>query len=262
MKKALLTLSLSLATLPVYADALTPTTPGKGSVDLPPAREAAPVPSPAPATAVPAPAPAPVAAPAPAPQPVAAPAPVPTPVAAPARGWYGNINAGGGWVNLDTSGTNASGDDDDSGLGFLGFSIGRSIGNNLRLEAEFTGRNSSDFATATGYASSAQTNSAMLNLLYDLPINSQWSAFVGAGLGAAFVDLETSSTSPVVGSSTDANFAWQGIVGAAYALDKANSLNFGYRYVDAGSTEITSGAGNFKGDLTYHDIFIGLKHLF
>lgn len=259
MKKILLTLSLSLAALPVYADAPTPTLPGPGSTDLPPAREAAPAPAPAPApVAAPAPAPAPVAAPARA----AAPAPAPMPVAAPASLWYGNINAGGGWANLDASGTSASGDDTDSGLGFLGLSIGRVIGNNLRAEAEFTGRNSRDFRTPTGYDSSAKTYSAMLNLLYDLPLADRWSAFLGAGLGAAFVDLETSSTSPVFGSSTDANFAWQGIVGAAYALDKANSLNFGYRYVDAGSAEITSGATNFKGDLTYHDIFVGLKHMF
>ena len=252
MKNLLLTLSLSLAALPVHADTLAPT---KGT-DLPPARTTEPAPPAAPVEA------APAAAPAPAPAPVAA-APAPMPVAAPASVWYGNVNAVGGWANIDTGGTVASGDDDDAGFGFLGLSVGRSIGNNLRLEAEFTGRSSSEFSTAPSYDSEAQTYSGMMNLLYDMPINSQWSAFVGAGLGAAFVDLE--ATDGVnAGSGTDANFAWQAMVGAAYAIDKANSLNFGYRYFDAGDTTVSlAPAGdNFEADLTYHDIFVGWKHMF
>lgn len=51
MKKLLLTLSLSLAVLPVYADEMSPT---KGGVDLPPARTSTPKPSAAPAEAAPA----------------------------------------------------------------------------------------------------------------------------------------------------------------------------------------------------------------
>lgn len=264
MKKLLLTMSLSLAALPVHADEMAPT---KGT-DLPPARATAPA---APAEA------APVAAPEPAPMPAAA-APAVMPVAAPARVWYGNINAGGGWANLDSGGRNTlggfrnTGDDDDSGFGFVGLSVGRLLGNNLRAEAEFTGRASNDFKTnsiapPTFYKSNAQTYSAMLNLLYDLPINSRWSAFVGAGLGAAFVDLDTND-GVVKGSGTDANFAWQGIVGAAYAIDNANSVNFGYRYVDAGTASVSlrdsfgAPAGNFDADMTYQDIFVGLKHMF
>ncbi len=251
MKNVLLTLSLSLAALPVCADTLAPTT----GTDLPPARTTEPAPPAAPAAApAPAPAPAPAAA-------APAPAPAPVPVAAPASLWYGNVNAGGGWANIDTSGTVATGDDDDAGFGFLGLAVGRSIGNNLRLEAEFTGRSTSEFSTAPNYDSEAQTYSGMLNLLYDMPINSQWSAFVGAGLGAAFVDLDASD-GVNEGSGTEANFAWQAMVGAAYALDKANSLNFGYRYFDAGSAEVLVGGNNFEGDMTYHDIFVGLKHMF
>jgi len=61
MKNLLLTLSLSLAALPVCADTLAPT---KGT-DLPPARTTEPAPAAAPAAA-PAPAPAPAPKPAPA----------------------------------------------------------------------------------------------------------------------------------------------------------------------------------------------------
>jgi OOP family OmpA-OmpF porin len=51
MKKLLLTLSLSLVALPIYADEMSPT---KGGVDLPPARTTTPKPGTAPAEAAPA----------------------------------------------------------------------------------------------------------------------------------------------------------------------------------------------------------------
>jgi opacity protein-like surface antigen len=270
MKKLLLTLGLSLAALPVHADEMAPT---KGT-DLPPARATAPAQPAAPAEA------APVAAPEPAAMPAeAAPAaPAAMPVAAAASKWYGNVNIGVSRAELDSGGYNTAGgfrntgDDHDDGFGFVGLSVGRLLGNNLRAEAEFTGRKCNDFTTnsiapPTFYDSCAQTYSGMLNLFYDYAINSKWSAFVGAGLGAAFVDLETSD-GVVKGSGTEANFAWQAMLGAAYAFDKANSVNFGYRYFDAGNTDISlrdpggAPAGNFEADMTYQDIFVGLKHMF
>lgn len=276
MKNLLLTMSLSLTVLPIYADELSPM-PAKGGYDLPPPRTTAPKPPAAPAETAPAakpvavPTPAPVAAPA-----EAAPAtkPVAAAVAAPVGNWYVNINTGVTRAELESGGYNTAGpfantgdDHDGFEFGFLGLSVGRSLGS-LRLEAEFTGRNSKDFTTGpSSYNSSAQTNNVMLNLFCDHAINSRWSAFVGAGIGAAFVDLKTSD-GMVKGSSSETNFAWQGMLGAAYVLDKANSLNFGYRYFDAGNTDISlnniggrGSAGNFEADLTYHDIFVGWKHL-
>lgn len=107
MKKLLLSLSVSLAVLPVYADEMTPT-PAQG-VDLPPARAAKPEPGAAPAQVAPAEA-LPQASPAaesPLPRaavakPAAAAAEA-APAARPARadkfGWY--AGAGGGWSSFN-----------------------------------------------------------------------------------------------------------------------------------------------------------------
>lgn len=258
MKNLLLPLILSLAVLPVHADELSPS---KGT-DLPPPRVTTPKPPAMPAEAAPA-------------------AVVTVPKST--SNWYGNINTGVSRAEIDSGGFNTNGgfantgsDHDGFKYGFLGLSIGRRLGNNLRLEAEFTGRNSSDFTTnsrdtptpAFFYGSSAQANSGMLNLFYDHPINSRWSAFVGAGLGAAFVGMEAND-GVVKGSGTEANFAWQGMLGAAYDFDKANSLNYGYRYLDAGDADISlstigagAPAGNYEADLTYHDIIVGWRHSF
>lgn len=99
MKKLLLTLSLSLAALPVHADELTPTSPAaKDAYDLPPPRTSAPKPVAAPAVVVPQASPAAAVAP----SPVAAPAPLAMPVkAAPVADtrWYAGV--GGGWSGFN-----------------------------------------------------------------------------------------------------------------------------------------------------------------
>jgi OmpA-OmpF porin, OOP family len=104
MKKLLLTLSLSLVALPIYADEMSPT---KGGYDLPPARTTAPVQPAAPAEAAPAEVMPPQAGPAvEAPPPRAA---TPEPTVAPAMaaraddiGWYAGV--GGGWSKFNGNG--------------------------------------------------------------------------------------------------------------------------------------------------------------
>jgi OOP family OmpA-OmpF porin len=113
MKKLLLTLSLSLAALPIYADEMSPTT--AGGHDLPPARTTTPKPSAAPAEAAPAevmpqtnaaekmpPSGTATAMPAmaaPAAQPVAAPAQAAPAARAAGMGWYAGV--GGGWSSFN-----------------------------------------------------------------------------------------------------------------------------------------------------------------
>ena len=104
MKKLLLTLSLSCAVLPVYADEMTPTPAGQ---DLPPARSSAPKPGAAPAEAAPAemapsqPSPAAEMPPPPAAkaEPVVAPAMAAPAAAAALSGWYAGV--GGGWSKFN-----------------------------------------------------------------------------------------------------------------------------------------------------------------
>lgn len=155
MKKALLTLSLSLATLPVFADALTPTTPGKGSVDLPPAREAAPAPSPAPAAATPAPAPVAAPAPAPAPKPAATPTPAPQAMAAPVmamddHGWFAGAGLGMSKNrDYECTGCGAVTSLDDSGFGYKVFG-GYRFNKHLALLGGYAGLADTKAVTAGG----------------------------------------------------------------------------------------------------------------
>ncbi len=196
--------------------------------------------------------------------------------AACAGDWYANINTGVNRAEVNSGGYNTAGgfpntgsDHDSTKLGLLGFSVGRSYGN-VRVEAEMTGRKSDDFTTNSFapptptffYKTRVQTHSLMVNAFYDFPINNQWSAFAGAGLGGAGIDMKTDDT-VVSGSGTEINFAWQGMVGATYSFDKSNGLNFGYRYFDPGEATITldgGSSGNYKANLTYHEFFVGWRH--
>jgi outer membrane immunogenic protein len=80
--------------------------------------------------------------------------------------------------------------------------------------------------------------------------------------------IETDDT-VVEGSRRETNFAWQAEAGIQYELTKHFTLRLGYRYIDMGSFDaslasISGGGslGHFKGDLTAHEVLLGLRYRF
>lgn len=86
-----------------------------------------------------------------------------------------------------------------------------------------------------------QTLSFMLNTYFDIDTGTAFSPFIGGGVGVAKIDAKiwakgTKEEGGVVSSISesasddDVVFAYQGIVGVAYAINANTSLDLSYRY--------------------------------
>jgi opacity protein-like surface antigen len=76
------------------------------------------------------------------------------------------------------------------------------------------------------------TTAYMANMFYDLPTGSNWSPYIGGGMGMASIHLPTNSNAGNT-SSTDNEFAYQGLVGIGYSPDTIPNTQWslGYRYL-------------------------------
>ena len=108
----------------------------------------------------------------------------------------------------------------------VGGSVGYNFGNNLRAEGEVAYR-AADISdiTALGISASSvgfivtgdvEVISFMANAFYDIPTGSDWTPFVGAGLGAAMVSL-----SLLGADDDDTVLAYQIGAGVSYHLSPA-----------------------------------------
>jgi opacity protein-like surface antigen len=178
-----------------------------------------------------------------------------------------------GGFNVISGGFSNTGDDHGDGklLGFLGAAVGRNYGN-YRFEAELTSRFSQDFVTNSFrpptptffYETKVKSTNLMLNALWDFPNSSKWTPFVGAGIGAAYIDIETEDVI-VTGDESETNFAYQVGFGTSYDLGNDSAVELGYRYVDLGDVSVDlvnpigGPAGDYKADLDSHDIYIAWR---
>ena len=136
---------------------------------------------------------------------------------------------------------------------------------------------------------SAEQFGAMLNVWYDFETGSDWTPYVGAGLGLIRIDqsdlhydegqlasavlMATGQPPPPPGfvpepSATDSAFAYQLGAGIGYALSDTATLNVGYRLQALNGLEFT-GMNAMTGtsvraetDLRVHFLEIGIRQLF
>jgi opacity protein-like surface antigen len=158
--------------------------------------------------------------------------------------WY--IGLSGGYTYMgdeDVSGSTATKISPNNGFGFGG-SIGylpsspMPLLNALRFEAEVTyhqnGVGTVHYNNGTSASGSGSYNSTayMANVFYDLPTGTNWSPYIGGGIGMATIHLSENSGAHN-GDSSDDEFAYQGMVGIGYAPDTIPNTQWtlGYRYL-------------------------------
>ena len=145
-----------------------------------------------------------------------------------------------------------------SGLGGVsardGWAFGAAFGkriNDRRRELDFTQRdNSVDAGATTG---GLRTSSLMANVLFDvdfLQINEARS-YVGAGIGAAYSELEVDN----VGLVSDTTWAYQFIAGMEKPLRNGANAFVEYRYFGTADTNF----GGTEIDLHNQSLFFGLQ---
>jgi len=148
----------------------------------------------------------------------------------------------------------------DNGLaGALAF--GHAYGNGLRIEGELAQRsNDVDNFSGTNAVGDVTASSLMVNALYDFDIGSRIVPYIGAGLGIARVDWETS---PIGGSSvddSDRDFAWQAMIGVAFPLSDSLALTAEARHFDAGNQDVRLASGTqVNAEYKSDSLMIGLR---
>lgn len=121
-------------------------------------------------------------------------------------------------------------------------------------------------------------NTLMVNAFYDFPLGNDITPYVMAGVGAAFVHHNITTSSNVGGqalaedsySRKKTNLAWAVGAGVAWEATDNISLELGYTFTDAGdiATDWSAANGIIKGDgnvhtrVQLHSLHTGVSYLF
>lgn len=175
---------------------------------------------------------------------------------------YVTLGIGANWLDdMDLSGGGLSNKaDGDLGVALMG-AAGINLYNVVRTELEYSFRRNS-FDDISG---AARSNSVMLNVLYDVPFSfASFTPYIGAGLGAAWVTVDSNNTAFGTIDDKDRVWAYQGIVGVASALDYNWKVTLDYRYLSSfDSPEFNTSSGTTaKGDWSNHTVMVGLRYTF
>lgn len=107
------------------------------------------------------------------------------------------------------------------------------------------------------FKSDIKSQFLMANVYYDFNTGSDWTPYIGAGLGYARVKSEnsfqlTGADTKYSGSSSFSkssnNFAWNLTAGVSYAVNNNLAIDASYRYADYGKVKSSAGLkiGEFK----------------
>ncbi len=207
----------------------------------------------------------------------------PPPAAAPG-GFYVSAFGGANWLEdtdflIDVGGGPVSVNNDyDTGFlvgGAFGYDFGAFAGGpfGVRLEGELSYReNDIDVHSVAGAAlagSDGDTSAfaGMVNVLFDLHLNSPFTVFAGGGIGAANVDFDGHSATAVgtVLDDDDTRFAYQFIGGVGYEITPAWVIDVQYRYFRVDNVDLTSNAGvavSTDADYESHAVLGGIRWRF
>jgi OOP family OmpA-OmpF porin len=185
-------------------------------------------------------------------------------VAQQTQGLYLGLGAGANFArDADVSGAGISTETEfDNGWAGLG-TIGYGFGNGLRLEFELGYRDNDidNVRGVTGASGSVNVWSGMINALYDVPTGWAITPYVGAGIGYARVKADNVAVSgTAIMDDSDNVFAYQGILGAAYALTQNLKLGLDYRYFATLDPEFSTSVGTtVDSEYAAHTVMLGLR---
>ena len=149
----------------------------------------------------------------------------------PSQGFY--VGAGGGLEWSLASNSNVSTQTGWAAAGKIGYDF---IGPRLEVEVGYGQIPVSVNIPGTAITNKVGALTTMANVLYDFMPTSQWTPYVGAGLGVAFIDSNAS-----LGST---QFAWQAMVGLAYNINSSMRVGIEGRYFGTSNPSVNTSIGN------------------
>lgn len=162
-----------------------------------------------------------------------------------AQGGYGQLSAGlsvNSKVDVNASVNGESGSEKfDLNNGWLvSGALGSQMGP-LRGEAEvlYTHNEVSDSAAVFGSTVKASQWALLGNVIYDIPVGSKVTPYVGAGLGFGRTRLRAGDE-----DDSDDGLAWQLKAGITIHRDSGMNFDVGYRYIQAAKWEATADLGD------------------
>lgn len=160
----------------------------------------------------------------------------------------------------------------------IGFDFSKVSKVNVRTELEYTHKDKITFnpenpGYSYGYGNfefdtKIKIQALMLNSYYDFKNKSQFTPYVGLGMGVSQIKYENTVNflySPT--SYKDDSFTWSANIGIAYNITNNVALDASYRYVDIGEIKIDqSNRSNEKltgkADLSSQDYSLGIRYNF
>src|SRR5579864_273356 len=195
-------------------------------------------------------------------------------------GWY--IGIQGGWTHLNSASNTFANPITTGGVAVPftstaneGFNGGGTIGfefpSGIRLEAEGTYRqntfntvSSPFFGGATAPLGGRESSIALMgNGLYDFMPYSRWTPYLGAGAGAARLNVHNLNAVGLFGgSASDWEFAYQGIAGVKFAATPQVSISLDYRYFATTSPTFAIAGGTATGQYGTHNVMASIAYHF
>ncbi|HYG89931.1 MAG TPA: OmpA family protein [Azospirillum sp.] len=105
----------------------------------------------------------------------------------------------------------------------------------------------------------------MGNLLYDINTGTAFTPYIGIGAGMAQVDSKVAVSTLVGRNFVDDKawrFAYQGIAGVAYNLNRNLAITADYRYFATTNPKFDGPLGDVKGEYSNHSVMVGLRYTF
>lgn len=174
-------------------------------------------------------------------------------------------------------------DKDDTGYGAgvaVGYDFNKKLRFPVRMEIEYMVRSETD-ATWSGnqgilvpgnfnweLKGEQSLDTVLLNIYYDFKISNRFTPYIGGSVGFGFLDAsikysDSFGTPPISLSEDETNFVWSMGAGCSYAINDKWSMGFGYRYLDAGESELSYlGALKVNTDTALHEFCLSLRYRF
>ena len=214
------------------------------------------------------------------------------------RGWYVGIESGATWIDdnsvifaqpdysdvsiaADTSlsswwGGNSGSIDFDTGWAGLA-TVGYGFEKNWRVELEVGYRDNDATLTRNGaceyeyeycYGSRSYEGdftewTAMVNVIYDVPLTERLDLNIGLGAGVDFVHLDVATGGRAIDriDDSDTRFAFQAIAGLTYAVSKRLDLTLTYRYLNVSEPAFEGRYQRVElDDVEKHTVTVGLRY--
>jgi outer membrane autotransporter protein len=190
-------------------------------------------------------------------------------------------------IGSESVGLSSEKDSSFGGAFAIGYDFQQNFGTPIRAEIEYAMRSESEGDFSDAYyidsflikesgSMKFSVQSVFVNLYFDIDTGTQFTPYVGGGLGVAIIDTDgkykvTADSNTLYdnsASNSETNFAFNLAAGVGYDVSDNFTLDLGYRYADFGEGETgnVSDINNvsLKGEarIVAHEVLFGLRYEF